>query len=153
MAKFNSISRSNYVKVKDVEAAKKSIERFGNTVHLHPVKSEFIMIKGCDTGFATSLFDENGNNEVLYFRNWAQEHLAVGQTLILTYMENEELMHLSAGAEVYTWDGRAIVVDLMSTLQRGLKDIGVQEDQVALPEYTTICTWEPPTPHCNFADF
>lgn len=37
MANFYATSRSNYVKVKDVEKATESLKCFGNRVHVHDI--------------------------------------------------------------------------------------------------------------------
>ena len=153
MADFYATARSNYVKVKDVEKAKESLRDYGNTVHVHNTYPEYIMIEGGSSGFLTWCQNDDGEEKCLLWRDWCLEHLVAGQTLILIYVGNEKLRYLAAGAEVYTWDGRQLEVDLMTILTRGLRDIGVSPDQVALPQYTTVCTWEPPTPHGNFADF
>lgn len=153
MADFYATARSNYVKVKDVEKAKESLRDYGNTIHVHSTYPEYIMIEGGCSGFLTLCCDDDGEDQYLLWRDWCLEHLVAGQTLILIYVGNEKLRYLAAGAEVYTWDGRQLEVDLMNILTRGLRDIGVSLDQVALPRYTTICSWEPPTPHGNFADF
>ena len=153
MADFYATARSNYVKVKDVEKAKQSLSDFGNTIHVHSTYPEYIMIEGGSSGFLTWCQNDDGEEKCLLWRDWCLEHLVAGQTLILIYVGNEKLRYLAAGAEVYTWDGRQLEVDLMTILTRGLRDIGVSPDQVALPQYTTVCTWEPPTPHSNFADF
>lgn len=143
MANFHAISRSNYVKVKDVEKATESLKCFGNRVHVHDVCPNYIMIEGGEAGFETYFCDDENELKNRDWREWCMTHLCTGQVLILVTVGNEGLRYVAAGSEAYTWDGRCIQFNLMDTLSRGLQDIGVNIQNVALPQYTEISTWEP----------
>lgn len=43
MADFYATSRSNYIKVKDMEKATASLAPFGNTIHIHTTHPEYFV--------------------------------------------------------------------------------------------------------------
>ena len=142
MADFYATARSNYIKVKDIEKAKTSLAPFGNTIHIHPTHPEYFMVEGHDGGIQNNTIVD-GEEKTIDWRQWAMEHLVPGQTLIMVYAGAEKLRYVSAGAEAYTWNGKVVNVDLMQTLDQRLRRIGLQRDQIAMPQYTEISTWEP----------
>lgn len=146
MANFYGTSRSNYVFVKDADAAIASLADFDINVHRHPNHDNAIMLSGNDDDgtFSTSTLDDDGDEIYLDFSEWAQEHLVDGQTLILVSAGAEKLRYVSAWAEAYTWRGERVDVNLMESLYQELeKQTGISAGKVADPTYQETCDWKP----------
>ena len=141
MANWYGTSRTNFVRVKNVEAAKASLEDFNNTIHTHPLQPDFIMISGDDDGdFSTSALvdlDDGGDEEVeLDWAEWAQKHLAEGQVLIMMSAGAEKLRYVSGYAKAYSWMGNELTITL-NDIYRAIQDHwAIDMSQVA------DCTYE-----------
>ena len=140
MADFLAISCSNYVIVKDVQAAVDSLKPYGIPIHYHPTNSYAIMLAGCDANgtFNSSYLGESEENYV-NLAEWAATHLVEGQVLVLVSVGAEKLDYVSAWAEAYTWKGEAITVNLLDVLfSRIQSDLGIPPYEVADPSYTCL---------------
>ena len=114
MANFYATSRSNFVLVKDVQAAIESLKPYDIPIHRHPTNKNAIRLAGCeDNGtFSSSYMDDN--NEDVYLNlnlvKWCKTHLQQGQVLVLVSAGAEKLSYVSAWAEAYTWKGEVVTV-------------------------------------------
>ena len=141
MADFYATSRSNYVLVKDVQAAIDSLKHYDIPIHRHPKNKNAIMLAGCeaDGTFNSSYVDESGDDIYLDLAEWAAAHLADNQVLVLVSAGAEKLRYISAWAEAYTWKGEVVTVDLLDTLfSRLQKELGIDPSEVADPSYTHL---------------
>ena len=141
MADFLATSRSNYVIVKNVDAAIESLKNYDIPIHRHPTNSYAIMLAGGgDNGtFSSSYVDESGDEIHLDLAKWAATHLVEGQVLVLVSVGAEKLDYVSAWAEAYTWKGEAITVNLLDVLfSRIQSDLGIPPYEVADPSYTCL---------------
>jgi len=140
MADFLATSRSNYVIVKNVDAAIKSLKPYGIPIHHHPTNKNAIMLAGCeaDGTFNSSYLGESEENYV-NLAEWAATHLVEGQVLVLVSAGAEKLRYISAWAEAYTWKGEVITVDLLDTLfSKICENLDIDAIEVADPSYTCL---------------
>lgn len=136
MADWYGTSRSNYVKVKDVEKATAALEAAGEVHTMDKDGTTWVMVSGDDDGdFNTFYTDENDCEREFSFSEWATEHLAEGQVLVLISAGAEKLRYVSGWAEAHTWDGHEVEVNLMRELNKKLQGIGIASNHWALPEY------------------
>ena len=141
MADFYATSRSNFVIVKDVQAAIESLKDYGIPIHRHPTNSNAIMLAGrnCNGTFSLSYMDESGEDIHLDLADWAATHLQQGQVLVLVSAGAEKLRYVSAWAEAYTWKGETTYVDLIETLfSKMYEKFDIDAIEVADPSYTNL---------------
>ena len=141
MADFLATSRSNYVIVKNVDAAIKSLKPYGIPIHHHhPTNKNAIMLAGCRANgtFNSSYLGESEENYV-NLAEWSATHLVEGQVLVLVSAGAEKLRYISAWAEAYTWKGEVITVDLLDTLfSKICENLDIDAIEVADPSYTCL---------------
>ena len=141
MANFYATSRSNFVLVKDVQAAIESLKPYDIPIHRHPTNKNAIMLAGCeDNGtFSSSCMGESGEDIYLDLAEWSAAHLADNQVLVLVSAGAEKLRYVSAWAEAYTWKGEVVTVDLLETLfSKIYEKLGIDAINVADPSYTNL---------------
>ena len=141
MADFYATSRSNYVIVKNVDAAIASLKHYDIPIHRHPTNSYAIMLAGGDDNgtFNSSYVDESGDEIHLDLAKWASSHLQQGQVLVLVSAGAEKLRYVSAWAEAYTWKGEVVTVDLLETLFKKIYEkLNIDAIEVADPSYTCL---------------
>ena len=141
MADFLATSRSNYVLVKDVQAAIDSLKHYDIPIHRHPTNKNAIMLAGGDDSgtFNLSYVDESGDEIYLDLAEWASSHLQQGQVLVLVSAGAEKLRYISAWAEAYTWKGEVITVNLIETLFKKIYEkLDIDAIEVADPSYTNL---------------
>ena len=141
MADFYATSRSNFVIVKDVQAAIESLKDYDIPIHRHPTNSNAIMLAGCeDNGtFSLSCVDDNSEDVYLDLAEWCKTHLADNQVLVLVSAGAEKLRYISAWAEAYTWKGEVVTVDLLETLfSKIYEKLDIDAIEVADPSYTNL---------------
>ena len=140
MANFLATSRSNYVLVKDVQAAIASLKNYDIPIHRHPTNKNAIMLAGCHANgtFNSSYLGESEENYV-NLAEWAATHLVEGQVLVLVSAGAEKLDYVSAWAEAYTWKGEVVTVDLLETLfSKIYEKLDIDAIEVADPSYTYL---------------
>ena len=141
MADFLATSRSNYVIVKNVDAAIKSLKPYDIPIRHHPKNKNAIMLAGCHANgtFNSSYVDESGDEIYLDLAEWASTNLADNQVLVLVSAGAEKLRYISAWAEAYTWKGEVITVDLLDTLfSKICENLDIDAIEVADPSYTCL---------------
>ena len=141
MADFLATSRSNFVIVKDVQAAIESLKPYDIPIHYHPTNSYAIMLAGCDDNgtFNSSYVDEDGDEIHLDLAEWASSHLQQDQVLVLVSAGAEKLHYISAWAEAYTWKGEVVTVDLLDVLFKKIYEkLDIDAIEVADPSYTCL---------------
>lgn len=141
MADFLATSRSNYVLVKDVQAAIDSLKPYDIPIHRHPTNKNAIMLAGCDANgtFSLSYVDESGDEIYLDLTEWCKEHLQQGQVLVLVSAGAEKLRDISAWAEAFTWKGETTYVDLVETLfSKMCEKFDIDAIEVADPSYFNL---------------
>ena len=142
MADFYATSRSNYVLVKDVDAAIEALKNFDIPIYRHPKNANAIMLTGCDGDgtFNSSYEDGEAFEDVhLNLAEWASTHLVEGQVLVLVSAGAAKLRYISAWAEAYTWKGEVVTVDLLTSLFSRLQsELGIAPSEVADPSYTNL---------------
>ena len=141
MADFYATSRSNYVLVKDVQAAIDSLKHYDIPIHRHPTNENAIMLAGCEADgmFNSSYVDESGDDIYLDLAKWASSHLQQDQVLVLVSAGAEKLRYISAWAEAYTWKGEVVTVDLLETLfSKIYENLDIDAIEVADPSYTCL---------------
>ena len=141
MADFLATSRSNYVIVKDVQAAVDSLKPYDIPIHRHPKNKNAIMLAGCeaDGTFNSSYVDESDDEIHLDLAKWASSHLQQDQVLVLVSAGAEKLRYVSAWAEAYTWKGEVVTVDLLDTLFKKIYEkLNIDAIEVADPSYTCL---------------
>ena len=144
MNHYIASARTNYVFVKDFEAACFDINQNGNTIHVHPVHKDAIMISGdTSTGdFNMINHEDDGSVNVFSWKDWATKHLREGQILIVMSVGAEgTTKFLYCGVEAYTWDGFSYDVDPVDHVLSVLKDNGYEE-VVAAPAYDYVSAGE-----------
>ena len=140
MADFFATSRSNYVLVKDVDAAIEALKDFDIPIHRHPKNANAIMLAGCDGDgtFSTTRYDDLVES-CLDLPEWAATHLVEGQVLVLVSAGAEKLRYISAWAEAYTWKGEQVSVDLLTSLfSKMYEKLNIDKIEVADPSYFNL---------------
>lgn len=142
MADFYATSRSNYVLVKNVDAAIASLKNYDIPIHRHPTNKNAIMLAGCeaDGTFSFSYTDDETNENVhLDLPEWASTHLVEGQVLVMVSAGAEKLRYISAWAEAYTWKGEIVTVDLLDVLfSKVYEKLDIDAIEVADPSYFNL---------------
>ena len=141
MADFHATSRSNFVIVKDAQAAIASLKNYDIPIRLHPKNANAIMLEGCeaDGTFNLSYVDEEFNDIYLDLAEWSATHLADNQVLVLVSAGAEKLRYISAWAEAYTWKGEVVTVNLLDTLFKKIYEkLDIDAIEVADPSYTNL---------------
>ena len=120
MADFYGTSRSNFVRVKDIDAAIADLEQFGNQVQRHPSAPDAIMVSGDDYSgmFSNYYIDDEGRDVSLEWSDWCSKHLKEGQILVLVSAGAEKLRYVSAWAEAYNHEGKYIGVNLDTAIDK-----------------------------------
>lgn len=135
MANWYGTSRSNYVRVKDVDAALASLEPY-NDARKHPTHPDFIMISGEDDGAFNTLNYEDDTE--LDWSEWAKEHLCEGQVLILMEAGAEKLRYVSGWAAAYSWTGESLTISLEDIYKRIQDEWALDMSQVADCSYQNL---------------
>ncbi len=140
MANFYGTSRTNYVRVKDVDAALKDLEPFNNQVHRHPTEADAVMVSGDDDGtFSTTAYDDEDNREIyLEWADWCAAHLKEGQVMVLVTAGAEKLRYVSAWAEAYDHTGKGGVSLNLDTSLRDLIRAQFGHTKYADPTYQEV---------------
>ena len=130
MQHYISASHTNYVFVKDFGAACFDINQNGNTIHVHPLHKDAIMICGdTSTGeFNMVNHETDGSVSIFSWKEWVTKHLREGQVLIVMSVGSEVYTRfLHCRVEAYTWDGFCYEVDPVDHVMGMLKENGYEE--------------------------
>ena len=139
MANFYGTSRSNFVRVKDIDAAIKDLEPFGNQVHRHPSESDALMVSGNDDdgSINTYGYDKDGEDVQLEWSEWCAEHLKEGQIMVFMPAGAEKLRYVSAWAEAYNHEGKCVSVNPDTAIDK-LIEQEFGDVKYALPCYQEV---------------
>lgn len=120
MANFCGTARSNFVRVKDIDAAIADLEPFSNQIHHHPSEPDAIMVSGDDDSgtINNSTFDDEGNDIELDWSGWCAKHLKEGQIMVFMSAGAEKLRYVSAWAEAYNHEGKYVGVNLDTAIDK-----------------------------------
>lgn len=136
MANWYGASRSNYIRVKNVDAALAALEPLGTDTRRHPTKADYICITGNDDDGSFNTIDHETDQD-LEWSEWAKEHLVEGQVLVLVSSGAEKLRYVTGWAAAFDWRGQEVWVDVHRTLWDLMcEKFGVKPDEVADPSYT-----------------
>jgi len=122
MADSKCTARTNYVRVKDIDAAMKSLEPFDVDVYVHETQKDALMV-GNEHGGSVSLsrFDEAGKIIHIGWGDWCKAHLLEGQILVIQEVCAEKLRYTSGYAAAYSQNGEYVCVRLDSALDSAIK--------------------------------
>ena len=140
MANWNGIARTNYVKIKDVDALMNFIDGLPLEVERHPVEASFVCFTPAwsDTGdFDHSFCDDDGNDE---FWDWTHiaEHLVEGQVLVVMTVGHEKARYLTGFTSAITWDGRVVSINIDDIYAKAAQEFGVDPRTIALCTYQDL---------------
>ena len=125
MANFNGTARSNYFKVKDVEAFKAWVETIPDLVcwereGLYAIRSEDF-----DTGcWPSTRYDDE--DEDLNLTGELAEHLAEGEVAVLMEAGAEKLRYISGWAVAVNHKGEEVSISLYNIYDLAEKTFGVR---------------------------
>lgn len=122
MANFYGTGRSNYVRVKDIAAAQESLKPFELEVHVHPMQTDALMVSNQDSGsLDLNGWSESGEELLMDWGDWCEEHLLEGQILVLNTTGAEKLRYISGYAAAYNHKGECAYVNLDEALDGAIK--------------------------------
>lgn len=145
-------ARTNFVKVKDVEALKASLAVFGDSIKLdqHFKDKSFICLEGGDPdtgGFPSSIYagglpssisDGDGETIDFSFEEFVVPHLAEGQVLVVLSCGADKLRYLSGDAEAYAWDGRTVSLRMDDIYKMAAEQLNVPIDDIGEASYEDL---------------
>lgn len=140
MANWYGIARTNYVKIKDVDALMNFIDGLPLEVERHPVEESFVCFTPADsdTGdFDHNFCDDDGNDE---FWDWPQiaEHLVEGQVLVVMTVGHDKARYLTGYASAISWDGRVVSVNIDDIYTKAVDEFGVDAKAIAFCSYQNL---------------
>ena len=141
MANWNGIARTNYVKIKDIDALMKFVDGLPIEVHPHPAAENFVCFAPADndTGDFDHYYsdDDDGNDE---YWDWTHiaEHSVEGQVLIVMTVGHEKSRYLTGYASAITWDGRVTDVSIDDIYEKAVREFGVERETIAQCTYQKL---------------
>ncbi len=138
MANWCGTARTNYVRVKDVDALKELLEPFEVEVYTHPTMPRYVMLTPSSMsdygGFNFNNQDEDGN-EVEFDWPDIAAHLDEGQILVAVEAGAEKLRYVSGFAVAVAWDGRVTDVNLNDIYEKARVDFNLPGHPIAAATY------------------
>lgn len=138
MANFYGMFRTNYFKVKDLEAFKARLEEIREEhpdIEVWEEKTrdgQTLVGFGGYCSFPDALYNEEDGEYVdLDLMGEIAEHLEDNWVAVMTHCGNEKLRYLSAGAEAINSKGEREYFDLFQFMEKA-KELG---ENCTLPEY------------------
>lgn len=140
MANWTGKSRTNYVRVKDVDALKSALEPFEVKVHMHPQATDFVMFEGEteDGDFPTVNWDDDDEELDFSFEQHVVPHLCEGQVLLTHVIGSEKLRYLNGYASAYAWDGRVERLSISDIHKIAAEKFGLDPRSIAQPTYQDL---------------
>lgn len=142
MANWYGIARTNYVKVKDVDALTKFLDDSSIEIHVHPMMPDYVMFSPDSMsdygGFEYQTYDED-NNEVEF--TWADDiapHLCEGQILVVHQVGWEKLRYLTGFAIAVAWDGRMTDLSINDIYEKAREVFELPSHPIATATYQDI---------------
>ena len=112
MANWYGAARSNYVKVKDIEALKKTLEPWPISVCEENGRVCLLSEEEVCGGWPDIGYDGNEIEVLFSFENYVCPHLVEGEILVTKEAGAEKLRYITGRAVAYNCDGDSVVVDL-----------------------------------------
>lgn len=139
MANWSGIARTNYVKVKDVDALTKFLDDFSVKIHKHPTMPSYVMFSPCEMsdygGFEYQAYDEDDNEVEFSWANDIAPHLCEGQILIVHEVGWEKLRYLTGHATAVTWDGRETWLSIDDIYEKARTELGLPGHPIVTATY------------------
>ena len=139
MANWYGIARTNYVKVKDVDALTKFLDGFSVEIHTHPTMPGYVMLSPDSMsdygGFDYQTLDEDGNEVEFSWANDIAPHLCEGQVLIVQEVGWEKLRYLTGHATAVTWDGRETWLSIDDIYEKARQAFNLPSHPIATATY------------------
>jgi hypothetical protein len=140
MTKWYGFSRTNFVKVKDVQALRMVLLPFSIAAQLHPEAPNFVSLRSMtDRGDFTS--SRQGDDEIeieFSFEKHVVPHLVEGQVLLVQVVGNEKLRYLTGYAHAYAWDGRMVGINIEDITRFAAEIFEVPQSQIAKPSHQDL---------------
>lgn len=141
MANYYGAGRSNYFKVKSVEALRASLE--GAPFEVHEVSDTpgkvCILARDDDGGGHLSYIfwdDESGEEDrEIYLPDLIAEHLEEGQVAVFVHIGAEKLRYLSGYSVAVHSDGTQVQIDLNDVYERAATEFGVPREEIEVAAY------------------
>ncbi len=113
MANYIAMARSNYFKVKDVEAFKKRFHGMQDMEVIEDDEGRVGLMCNGEGAWPSDVFDEDSNEHVDYdFVKDLQSHLAPKQVVVLIEIGFEKMRYLVGQARAFTNRGPEIFIQL-----------------------------------------
>lgn len=140
MANWTGKSRTNYVRVKDVDALRSALEPFEMKIHVHPQAPDFVMFEGDteDGDFPTTACGDDDEELEFSFEDHVVPHLCEGQVLLTQVIGSEKLRYLSGYASAYAWDGRVEHLGISDIHKIAAEKFGLDPRSIAQPIYQDL---------------
>ncbi len=139
MANWYGIARTNYVKVKDVDALTKFLDGFSVEIHKHPTMPGYVMFSPGEMsdygGFSYQAYDEDDNEIEFDWANDIASHLCEGQILIVHEVGWEKLRYLTGHAIAVTWDGRETFLNIDDIYEKAREVFNLPSHPIATATY------------------
>lgn len=109
MANYYCSARTNYVKLTDVEALKKSLNPFGCTVSSSNINADMHCILGnSEDGFSITVDDEDDQFTEFDFKKHVMPFVQEEEVLVIIEIGNEKLKYLTGEATALIRRGEVI---------------------------------------------
>ncbi|WP_457180719.1 hypothetical protein [Mycobacteroides abscessus] len=141
MANYYGVGRSNYFKVKSVEALRASLEGAPYEVLESSDTPGEVCILACDddgAGHLSYVFwaDEPGAEErEIYLPQLITDHLEEGQVAVFMHTGSEKIRYMSGYSVAVYSDGRQVQIDLDDVYERAATEFGVSREEISVAAY------------------
>lgn len=119
---FFGTAQTNYVRVRNVEAATAELEEYGLKVRRHATQTDAIMAMSGECGSLEVTQPEDESNDIwLSWRRWCHKHLLAGQVLLTMEVGVEDERQFIAVGTAINHKGAAVLVNLHDALNEAIK--------------------------------
>lgn len=120
-------SRTNYVKIKDMDGLKKALEPFDlEIVEDRDSPNSIALLPNSEYGdWPTWAYTEDGEEIELDPVGHICPFMEEGQVLVIMEAGAERLRYISGWAQAFTWDGRFVEVSLHQIYEKAAQEFGV----------------------------
>lgn len=122
MADSKCTARTNYVRVKDVDAAIKALGPFRVEVHRHRTEPDAIMVSNGENCTLRASYVNKDKDEVeLDWAQWCRDNLKENQILVINEVSAESPLYIHSDACAYSHEGDEVSVSLDEALEDAIR--------------------------------
>lgn len=135
MSNWYGAARSNYVRIKDMDALKAAIDGISITTQIDDDGRVAFFGDDNDSGGWPMIEDEDGNVEPIDWSAVVCPHLVEGEILVIMEVGFERLRYLTGEALAYNHEGRVHQVNLNQIYTQAAKAFNVPVGSISEAKY------------------